>query len=93
MPQIGSIGSQLGGIGGGGGSFTLETFTNTLDAGGERVITGISPTGKIVIPILYSDPSSLGSLRVVSTTGSSASLRSDAGIEHAGATVKGIVIG
>lgn len=93
MPHLGAVGGQLGGIGGGGGSVSLTIVSDVLDSGGEKNITGFSTTGKIVIPILYSDPTKFGSLRVVSTTASSALLRSDAGFEHSGFAFKALVIG
>lgn len=95
MPHLGAIGGQLGDIGGGGGggSISLTIVSDTLDSGGEKSITGFTTTGKIVIPILYSDPSYSGALRVVSTTSNSALIRSDAGFRHAGFAFKTLIIG
>lgn len=97
MPVTGQTNSRSttggGGGGGGGGSATIQTFNDTLDSDGQKVIGGLTDadTGVVdaIITSNLTDIDERGTLRLVARTSTTITLQSDAGSAHDGATFEG----
>jgi len=80
---------------GNGAMFNFTPFNKTLDSNGQIILTGITDaeTCNAIGTVVGLSDNERGSLRVVSKSSTTITLRSEAGRRHAGKDVEGVVIG